>query len=293
MAKKTAYTSRRKSSRKKSNTAMSVIVIAVIAVITFVISSWKSTFLPNDSESAEGQTVTEVVDADQLLNVKLPDELPSTIVDYTGFTVSFNKDKHVPNYVAWELTAEEANGTLPRVSNFAKDPDVYGCAEISDYRNSGFDRGHMAPAADMKWSQRAMNDCHYLTNMCPQTHGLNAGAWQTLEDNCRNWARRDSAIIIVCGPVLRDKIMNYIGKNEVAVPERFFKVVIAPFANPPRGIGFIMANNETVAGGVQASAMTIDQVEQITGYDFFAALPDDIENDVESQCNYPLWQRKK
>jgi endonuclease G len=86
--------------------------------------------------------------------------------------------------------------------------------------------------------------------------------------------------------------MNYIGKNEVAVPERFFKVVIAPFANPPRGIGFIMANNETVAGGVQASAMTIDQVEQITGYDFFAALPDDIENDVESQCNYPLWQRK-
>ena len=126
----------------------------------------------------------------------------------------------------------------------------------------------------------------------PQRHTLNGGPWSTLENNCRAWARRDSVIVIVCGPVLTDRLTETIGNSHVIVPERYFKVVLAPYSKPPRGIGFVMPNGD-VPGGVQTTAMSIDDVEAITGLDFFTNLPDSIEAEVESQNRYQTWQRKK
>jgi endonuclease G len=137
-----------------------------------------------------------------------------------------------------------------------------------------------------------MQACFYLTNMSPQAAALNSGAWKKLEDKCRDWAVRDSAIIIVCGPVLTDRITKTIGDTKVSVPTRYFKVILAPYANPPRAIGFIM-NNGKVEGGMQQAAVSVDEVERITGFDFFSELPDDIENEVEAQCNFTLWSRLK
>ncbi len=133
---------------------------------------------------------------------------------------------------------------------------------------------------------------HIRQHPSPQTHKLNGGPWKTLESNCRKWALRDSALIIISGPILTDRLSRRIGTTGVIVPERYFKVVLAPYANPPRGIAFIMNNYDTT-GGVQPTATTIDEVETITGFDFFAALPDEIENQVESQSNYQQWQRLK
>jgi len=216
--------------------------------------------------------------------------LSQEIVHYTGMTVSFNPDMHVPNWVAYELTADEASGTEPRAKNFMTDPDVYGCATPADYRNTGFDRGHMAPAADMKWSSQAMQESFYMTNIAPQDNKLNRGAWGKLEEKCRQRARRDSAIIIISGPVLTDPIEMHIGDTGVAVPARFFKVILSPYATPPTAIGFIMPNG-SVPGGIQTCAVTVDEVEAVTGHDFFNALPDDIENQVESQVNFNRWSR--
>lgn len=227
-----------------------------------------------------------------LLSVNLPDEMPEIKKEYTGFFVSFNPVHHVPNYVAWELTAEKANGQFPRNNAFRPDPDVYGCATLEDYRGSGFDRGHMAPAADMKWSEQAMLDCHFLTNMCPQDHSLNGGKWNTLEQMCRSWAMRDSSIIIITGPVLCDELPRTIGRTGVSVPERFFKIVFAPYAYPPRAVGFVMPNSP-VDDQMESLAVTVDQIEEITGYDFFAALPDSIENQIESTAVYKNWTRRK
>lgn len=224
--------------------------------------------------------------------VKTASGTVETLVSYTGMSMSFNPELHIPNWVSWELTRDETAGAEPRANNFARDYDIDGCADPSDYRNSGYDRGHMAPAADMKWNRQAMTESFYMTNMCPQAKALNTGAWKKLEEKCRQWAERDSAIVIVCGPVLTDPIDNFIGENRVAVPKRFFKVILAPYANPPRGIGFIMPNSR-VEGGMQRSAVSIDEVESITGHDFFSELPDSIENKVEAECRFNYWSTLK
>lgn len=106
------------------------------------------------------------------------------------------------------------------------------------------------------------------------------------------WADADSAIIIICGPVVTDRITSRIGETGVAVPERFFKVILSPFANPPRAIGFVMPNGK-LRGGIQAAAVSVNEVERITGYDFFAALPDDVEEEIEDQCKFNFWSNLK
>lgn len=222
------------------------------------------------------------------------DENPQSeeIVNYEGYCLSFNSQMHIPNWVAWELTGKEVAGTFPRKDNFRADDNVAGSAEKWDYSYSGYDRGHMAPAGDMKWSEKAMDESFYMSNMCPQAKSLNTGAWKRLEEKCRQWAEIDSAIIIVCGPILTDPIEEYIGDSRVAVPQRFFKVILSPYVDTPRGIGFIMPNGK-VPGGMQAAAVSIDEVERITGLDFFSSLPDEIENEVESQCRFHYWSTLK
>ena len=202
--------------------------------------------------------------------------------------LSFNPQYHIPNWVAWELTADETSGEISRTNKFSADPEIPESAETWDYNYSGYDRGHMAPAGDMRWNREAMEQTFLMTNICPQVKSLNAGSWKNLEEKCRQWAQADSAIYIVCGPVIDGKPIEYIGDTRVYVPRQFFKVIISPYANPARGIGFIMPNGK-VPGGMQACAVPIDSVESLTGHDFFASLPDDIEADVESQCDFHYW----
>lgn len=260
-------------------------IASIAALITTAILCSSCTIAPLEEQKSQ-QTFGN------LEEVKTSSTQPSQIVNYEGFTLSFNSNMHVPNWVVWELTGEEVAGTFPRKDNFRGDDNVKGSAEKWDYSYSGYDRGHMAPAADMKWSKKAMDESFYMTNMCPQAKSLNTGAWKRLEEKCRQWAEIDGSIIIVCGPVLTDPIEEYIGDSKVAVPQRFFKVILSPYADEPRGIGFIMPNSK-VPGGMQASAVSIDEVERITGLDFFSSLPDDIENKVESQCKFHYWSTLK
>lgn len=227
-----------------------------------------------------------------LTYVRTNSNLSENIINYDGMTVSFNPDLHIPNWVAWELTAEEATGTEPRYDKFYYDPNVEGCATPEDYVHSGYDRGHMAPAGDMKWDKKAMEETFCMTNIVPQDGSLNRGTWKKIEEKCRARAAKDSAIIIVCGPVLTDKPREYIGSSRVAVPQRLFKVILAPWAETPYAIGFLM-DNGAVPGGMQAAAVTVDEIEAVTGHDFFSALPDSLENKLESTVNFNRWSRMK
>lgn len=238
-------------------------------------------------------TVTEQLNANDLLKVRTASGLPEQIIDYSGFTVSFNRDMHIPNWVSWELLGSEVSGNEQRTNKFYKDNSVDGCATTADYKGSGFSRGHMAPAADMKWSAQAMRESFSMANICPQLQVLNGGTWGKLEDKCRLWAVTDSALIIIAGPILNNPQPDeFIGETEVAVPKAFFKVIVSPWSNPPRGIGFIMPNGR-MKGGMQAAAVTIDSIESLTGHDFFPTLSDSLQNQIESQAKFHQWNNRK
>lgn len=269
--------------RRRSERWKSVMAVIVVAVVAFVVADY---FMAKAGLRRQPPT-----DGDYL-KVITPKGLTEEIINYRGMTVSFNRDKHIPNWVAWELTADEAKGGEPRYNTFAADPNVKGSATPDDYRNSSFDRGHMAPAGDMKWDREAMIESFLMTNIAPQAGTLNRGAWKKLEEKCRQRAHADSAIVIVCGPVPGDPVEMHIGATGVAVPQRFFKVILSPYIDKPCAIGFIMPNG-SVPGGMQAHAMTVDQVEEITGFDFFSELPDDIEQEIESKVNFTRWSQLK
>ena len=201
----------------------------------------------------------------------------------TGYTTSYNKDTRLPNWVAWCLTAEHTAGKYKRPGKaFHEDTDVPEPRAVDwDYYNSGYDRGHMCPAADNKWSADAMYESFLFTNMCPQNHILNVGDWNEMENQCRRWAREYGEVYIVCGPILLKQKHKTIGKNKVVVPEAFFKVVLR-MQPSPKAIGFIYRNTDGNRPK-DAYVNSVDEVERITGMDFFPALPDDIENEIEKE----------
>lgn len=210
------------------------------------------------------------------------------IIHHTGYTVSYNKDLKLPNWVSYELTRKETKGKEKRSNRFIADPLVKGLiATNADYTRSGYDKGHMAPAADMKWSPQAMKESFYFSNMCPQHPQLNRRGWKNLEEKIRDWAIADSAIIIICGPIIA-KQPKTIGKNKVVVPQQYFKVVLSPFVKPMRAIGFLF-NNKQAVEPLSTYAVTIDSIERLTNMDFFASLPDEIENKIEAEANYYQW----
>lgn len=228
------------------------------------------------------------VSTNDILFVETPQFLQSQILRRKAYTVSYNKETRCPNWVAWHLTAEHADGLLKRHNSFREDEDVRRPrATLEDYKGSGWSRGHMCPAGDNKWDELAMEESFLLTNVCPQNQSLNSGVWNRIEMDCRQWARKYGEVFIVCGPVLLKREHETIGKNRVVVPEAFFKVVLC-MKDKPKAIGFVIRNNE----GKKKRDMfvnSVDEVERITGYDFFPALPDEVENVIEAKADIKEW----
>ena len=226
---------------------------------------------------------------DKLVMQTSPKGTPEQILKRTGYVASYNKTTLLPNWVAWHLTAERTEGSAKRSGvDFAEDTEVpEPRATDWDYYNSGYDRGHMCPAADNKWSKKAMEESFLFTNMCPQNGNLNRGDWNEMEMACRKWAKKYGDLYIVCGPILYKGKHKTIGKNKVVVPEAFFKVVLRT-GDDPQAIGFIYKN--TSGNRPKDSYVnTVDEVERITGIDFFPSLPDDVEKNVEATADIANW----
>ncbi len=216
------------------------------------------------------------------------------IVTHEGFTLSYNKKRLVPNWVAWVLTKERTQGTEKRANDFQPDMTIKRgpIALDSDYRYSGFDRGHMCPSADCKHSREAMNQCFLFSNICPQTHKLNAGDWEELETLCRLWAIEYDSIYIVCGPIIeKGETYATIGANKVTVPKQFYKVVLRFTGNnSAEAIGFIMNNDES-RRPISSYAVSVDSVEVRTGINFFSKLPKEMERRAEASFDCAKWKQ--
>lgn len=227
------------------------------------------------------------------VNAELPTlqaKRPEQIIHHDGYTVSYNSDYKIANWVAYELTAEEAKSKKTERSNkFVSDPMVKGAtATNDDYTRTGYDRGHLAPAGDMKWSAKAMRESFYLSNICPQKPALNRGIWKELEEQCRLWAMDNGSLLIATGPVMTGNLQR-LGKNRVGIPEAFYKVICYASGNGYKAIAFILENKDYKNTSLKSMAIPVDRVEEVTGIDFFPAIPDDKEKEMEAMIDWASW----
>ncbi len=231
-------------------------------------------------------------------SAKLPHlELPAIrkgeqVVKHIGYTLSYNEKHEQANWVAYELTADETHKAYERSNKFRPDPDVATeSADNADYKGSGYDRGHLAPAADMSWSSETMQESFYYSNMSPQVPAFNRGIWKELEEQVREWARSNRSLYVVTGPVLEDGLPT-IGHNGVSVPRFYYKVLLDYTQPEVKAIGFILPNEGSKLP-LSTFALSIDEVEKATHIDFFPALPDDEEAKIERMNCFDCWMNEK
>lgn len=248
-------------------------------------------------------------------NIEIPASshfVDEQILSRKAYTTSYNCNTKCPNWVAWHLTSEHTDGPFPRkgVPYYSNNGIVEGIGSVtqetcrngyfvdieakeprqllSDWtRDYNMSHGHMCPAGDNKWDKAAMNQSFLLTNMCPQNERLNGGGWKKLEEKCRTWANQYGDIYIVAGPIFSEPITRTLGEGKIAVPDAFFKVVLC-LEGTPKAIGFLYKNDSS-SQSIRECSCSIDNIEELTGLDFFYSLPDDIENIVESDSNLSKW----
>lgn len=237
--------------------------------------------------STTGKSTVPAQSVNTMLGVGIPKGMSNQVINYQAIRVNFNPSLRIPNCVAYELTAtmvdmaDAPDHEVRKHYNYARDPKVKDCPENWEYKGSGYSRGHMAPAMDMRWDKVPMKECFYMTNMCPQDTKLNNDHWRSLEEKVHRWAKRDKRLLVFTGPVMGNK-PEMIGKDKanIAVPEAFFKVLYAP--EQGRSIAFIYPNR-SCPGGISKYAVTVAEVERRTGLTFSSAIP-------KQQCKVQDWQ---
>lgn len=228
-------------------------------------------------------------------------EMPSTIelpqitkaeqvIRHIGYTTSYNNETLNPNWVAYELTDVELQGKLKGKETFCWDPEVLGRkSRREDYRNEdSWDKGHMAPKADMKWSVQAYEESFYLSNICPQNHELNSGAWLKTENLARRYALQCGKAYIICGPIFTKQEYGRLGQNNVWIPDAFFKAILVPASHGYESIAFIMPNSPQ-KNKLASYSLSVDDLERLINIDLYCSLEDRVEELTESTVNLKFW----
>ena len=245
---------------------------------------------PTDPKSEDVEFNFTTIPSDQLFSYLYPSiDKGKQVVKHKAYTLEYNEQHEQADWVAYILNGDKLNGGFKRRDNFKSDRAVTtGSASLADYKRSGYDRGHLAPAADMNWSREVMDESFFMSNMSPQTAKFNRGIWKELEAQVRMWSARNNVLYVVTGPVLTGDEPKSIGDNGVTVPEYYYKVLL-DFSEPElKSIAFILPN--TVGNkDLKDYAVTIDRVEEKTGIDFFEKLPDGYEAELESKFSEKEW----
>ncbi len=211
---------------------------------------------------------------------------------FANYSVCYRESYEQAEWAAYCLEKEELVKNATRGNNFRADPEIItGSATPADYKKSGYDRGHLAPAADFSFSEEAMSESFFMSNMSPQAPGLNREIWQYLEGQVREWAASYGKVYVVTGPVLEKPAENYesIGENQVSVPEFYYKVLLSPSGNSAKALGFIIPNRKCEET-FWDFAVSVDEVEKRTGLDFFSLLEDTVEDEIEKSKDISLWR---
>ncbi len=218
----------------------------------------------------------------------LPSSTTGQIVHHNNYSLSYNEKHEQAEWVAYILKDSHISSTNFKRPYFEKDSKVKTeSAHYKNYSNSGYDKGHLCPAGDRKFSKSAFNETFLTSNISPQEHQFNAGVWNRLEQKTRYWATKHKNLYIVTGGILENSAKT-IGSEKVTVPNYFYKIIL-DFQEPEiKAIAFLIPH-ENSEKTLYKFVTSIDKIEELTGIDFFPKLEDSVENKLETSTNYLNW----
>ncbi len=218
----------------------------------------------------------------------LPTSTTGQIVHHEGYSLSYSESHEQAEWVAYELKKSHLSNTNFKRPYFEIDKSVKTkAAHWRNYKKSGYDRGHLCPAGDRKYSQFTHDETFLTSNISPQKHAFNAGVWNRLEGKVRYWARINDGIFVVTGGVLKDNLKT-IGADKVSVPNQFYKIILDNNSGRTKVLAFLMSHKESKRP-LYEFVTSVDKIENLTGIDFFSELSDDIENKIEASSSYKSW----
>lgn len=271
----------KKRNKDTQNGTLLVIIIIVICLVAL--------YFYREGMLTTGMSV-DITNISNLDSMQPKGVTGDQVVKHKAYIMAYDEETEQAEWVLHRLTDTYIyQGDARRTDDFRQDDLVSsGSASLDDYARSGYDRGHLAPAADFKWDDEAMSESFFMSNMSPQLPGFNRGIWKQLEELTRDWAVNEKDMYIVSGPVFKDSL-KYIGPNKVAIPDYYYKVILE--VSPPgyKAIGFIFPHEKSKMPLLHF-AVSVDSVESFTGIDFFPALPDSLENSLEGDLNPLNWQ---
>lgn len=254
----------------------------VVAIIVLVISYWL-----NKKETPSNSTSETPVE-----NIKGFNYLPSTttgvVIKHNGYQLSYNEQHEQAEWVAYSLSKNDIIYNNFKRPYFINDPKVKTkSANWRSYKKSGYDRGHLCPAGDKRYSKEAHDETFYTSNITPQKHDFNAGIWNKLEQKTRYWAKKYNQLYIVTGGILNPNLKT-IGKDKISVPNEFYKIILDYTKPEIKAIAFLFPHKESKKP-LYDFVVSIDELEQKTGIDFFPNLPNAIETKLEASSSYKNW----
>lgn len=277
---------------KKQRFGLIVFILLIIAAVLVTMEPWKrSSAELGASMDANIPPATLLIRWDKLSSGYPLAHTGDTILSYAGFDLAYNEQFEQAAWVAYVLTREEIeSGTVERTDDFRADTSIgSGSATPADYRGSGYDRGHLAPAGDMKWDELVMSQSFLMSNMSPQNPAFNRGIWRRLETEVRKWALEKDSIYVITGPLFSSRD-SLIGENGVGVPGFYFKVLVD--LSPPDHdmIAFLLPNSGS-SEELKSFAISVDSLERLSAYDFFAGAPDqDVIQWLEARIEPGNWK---
>jgi endonuclease G, mitochondrial len=243
--------------------------------------SEKKTDTENDEGSSQG-------DSQGSLEYYLPKERKGQLVRHSALILNYQEEHEQASWVLHKLLSKTNKGSAKRSNEFMPDPLVEtGSALPSDYSRSGYDKGHLCPAGDFKHDKTLQDETFYMSNMSPQVGDFNRGIWNDFEMLVRRWAGRRGDLIVITGPVLKNGLETIGRRNSVSVPEQYYKIVYDP--QTEQALAILMPNEGLFDRRIREFVVSIDEVERLTGIDFFEKLPDALEKKIETNANESQW----
>ena len=261
-------------------------IIYTVLLLACILGFWvfENFYTPNTYTSPEGQSSQT-----ELPSYIRPTSTSGAIVNHDYFSLSYNEPFEQAEWVAYTLEKKHLTSDVRKRPYFIEDPKVKTkSADWRNYKGSGYDRGHLCPAGDRRFSEFAYNETFYTSNISPQNREFNAGVWNQLEMRIRQWVKKSGTHFIITGGVL-EKGLEEIGEEDVDVPRYYYKIVAKGSLKNLKAIGFLMENRPS-SKSIQQFAVTIDAIEKRTGIDFFQELPDDMEGKLEGQILTKGWK---